>query len=290
MSKYQFRPLDGLLSLDIDKIKSIGVLKSLQYVEDELSPSPKGRAKKLVLFFIVINGLIKNDINFYVKGGIILQYYLKEHARTTNDLDIIIPIDSDIFINQVKEALNNYKSDIRFEVSNYIKKPAHKNYFYNTFNARINVYHDKELIDSFIFEGIYGDIYDKISPISYKGPDFINDNFHYYGVPVEYIFAEKILAITSELDRPYKHLVDAYSLSQINTDIDLLKKYLDIILFEENKTRRKLGYNTNEYQYEIKKNKVFIGSYFLHIIQSGYKIDEDDLIKYLNNWMKEKGL
>lgn len=290
MSDFKFRPLKGLLSLNNNNFKSISVFNALQSVEERLSPSPNGRAKKLMLFFIIINELNKVNIPFYVKGGTILQYYLDDHARATNDLDVIVPGDSDSFFENTKRALEAYDKDIIFEVKEYIKKPAYDKYFYNTFSFKIYVYHEKEMIDSFILEGIYGDVFEKINPVSYDGPSIIEENFAYLGVRVEYIFAEKILAITSELERPIKHLVDAYSLSKIDINIDLLKYYLEVILEEEKKARIKYSYPLDKYKYVIKSDKNFIGNYVFTILQSGYNEDKDDVVNYLNDWMKDKNL
>lgn len=290
MSDSKFRPLEGLLSLRKNDLKSIGVFDTLQEVEEKLSPSPKGRAKKLLLFFIVINELRKANIPFYVKGGTILQYALAEHARATNDLDVIVPGDSDSFFEKAKVVLEAYYQDIRFEVRDYLKKPFYDTYFYNTFSFEIDVFHEGERIENFLFEGIYGDVFEKIDPLFYKGPSIIEDDFAFLGVPVEYIFAEKILAITSELTRPIKHLVDAYSLSKINIDAVLLRKYLNVILEEEKKARKKFCYPCDEYQYAIQPNKQFIGNYVFAILQSGYNEDKDDVVAYLNGWMKENAL
>lgn len=290
MSRYAFRPLEGLLNQNDIDLQSTGVFDSLRRAEEEISPSPKGRAQKLVLFFLVIRELAKRGIPFYVKGGTILQYHLGEHARANHDLDIIVPGDSDPFFLEAKKALEGLEGDISFTLDEYRKKPAYETFFYNTFSARISVYHEGELIERFIFEGIYGDVYGNIEPVSYEGPSFIEKGFRFLGVPVEYIFAEKILAVTSELARPYKHLVDAYSLAKIDTDVSLLKKYLNIILKEESKARKKYGYPVDEYHYEIKHDKEFTGSYVLAILQSGYQEDEEDVVAFLNAWMKDKGL
>ena len=290
MSDFKFRPLEGLLSLSVNDLKSISVFDMLQYVEGELSPSPKGRAKKLLLFFIVINELMKKSIPFYVKGGTILQYSLAEHARATNDLDVVVPGDSDSFFEKAKIALEAYRGEIRFEVKDYLKKPFYDKYFYSTFSFQIDVFHEGEMIENFILEGIYGDVFEKIDPLLYKGPSIIEDDFAFLGVPIEYIFAEKILAITSELTRPIKHLVDAYSLSKTDIDIVLLKRYLSVILEEEKKARKKFGYSCDGYRYAIQPNKQFLGNYVFLILQSGYNEDKDDVVAYLNNWMKENAL
>lgn len=284
LKNYQLRPLQGLLELNY---QNSSICELLSYAEKEINPIPEGRARSLLLFFYLINLFKNKGLNFYVKGGVILQYYLKENARATNDLDIIIPGDSDIFYEEVKKILSSEQGELTFEVKHYSKSPASDIYYYDSFSMDIVIYHNQEKLESIVFEGIYGDIFNKIKPETYKGPEVIAKDFHYLGVPLEYIFAEKILAITSELARPYKHLVDAYSLLNIDINIKLLKECLDIILEKENKTRKELGKDITKYVYQIPKDKEFKGSYIFTALQAGYNLDEDTLKEAINAWLGE---
>lgn len=113
----------------------------------------------------------------------------------------------------------------------------------------------------------------------------MKEDFTFLRAPLEYAFADKILAITSELKRPYKHLVDAYSISQLEVDIDELKKYLAVILSLENATRQNPGMQIDGYQYEIKPNKQFSHGYYFPLIQAGLNLNAGEMIQRMNQYM-----
>ena len=249
MESYRYKPLEGLLKLNKNDYKGISLLKMLDKVEEQLSPAPRERAKRLILFFYVIDILKSNNIPFYVKGGLILQYYLKDHARNTNDIDLLIPNDVDDFYKRVQEAFNNNAYGLEIKATRFEKKEADESYYFPTFYMLLSISIEGKKIDDISLEGIYGDLYNKVSPKEYPGPSIIKEGFSFLGVPIEYIFAEKLLAVTSELARPYKHLVDAYSICHITIDVKELKKYLDIILSFENNVRERYGIPIDNYTY-----------------------------------------
>ncbi len=91
--------------------------------------------------------------------------------------------------------------------------------------------------------------FDEIKPEIYK----VND-ISFKGVPIEYLAATKILAVTSEVERPFKHLADTYTISSIETLLinkQQIKKYLDIINDNENKVRKTLNTPTHCLSYSI---------------------------------------
>ena len=282
---YSYKPLEGLLKLNKEDYKCINLFRLLEKVEEDISPSPKGRAKRLMLFFYIIDILRSSGAPFYVKGGLVLQYYLKEHARSTNDIDILIGMDPDEFYNFIKKAFKNNIYGLDIKIANYEKREADSKYYFPTFSMDLLVSYLGKEIDTISLEGIYGDLFNKVSPKEYKGPSIIKEDYTFLGVSIEYMFADKILSITSELDRPYKHLVDAYSISQVEINMDELKKYLNIILSFENITREKLGISINEYKYEIKPNKKFTRSYFIPMIQAGYTLLFEEMVQSMNRYL-----
>lgn len=100
----------------------------------------------------------------------------------------------------------------------------------------------------------------------------------------ECVFNEKILAVTHELARKYKHLVDAYSLSQISKNIEVLQGYLKIILDFNNITRAKFSLKIGEYKYQIVPEKRFTNSYFVPMFQSVYNMNLDKMIEKFNKY------
>lgn len=285
VESYRNKPLEGLLKLNKEVYKGISLLKMLDIVEEAISPSPRDRAKRLMLFFYLIDILKTNDIPFYVKGGLILQYYLQDHARNTDDIDLLIPNDVDEFYKRARRAFENNEYGLNIKIISFEKREADESYYFPTFHMCLSISMEGEEVGVISLEGIYGELFSEVSPKEYTGPSIIKEDFSFLGVPLEHIFADKLLAVTSELARPYKHLIDAYSISQINVDINELKKYLKSILSFENITREKVGVSPNEYKYEIKSDKKFTQSYLFPMIQAGYTITFKEMIQTLNQYM-----
>lgn len=285
MESYRHKPLEGLLKLNKEDYKSVSLLNMLDKVEEDVISSPKGRAKRLMLFFYLIDILKTNKIDFYVKGGLILQYYLKDHARPANDIDLLIPPDVDEYYQKAKQAFENNNYGLDIKIIRFNKREADENYYFPTFNMTVSISMEGEEIDTISLEGMNSDLFQKVSPKEYQGPSIIRDDFSFLGVSLEYIFAEKLLAVTSELERPYKHLIDAYSISQLEVDINEVKKYLTIILDYENITRAKLGIPINEYKYKIRADKKFNHNYYFPMIQAGFAVNLEEIIQKLNQYM-----
>ena len=91
--------------------------------------------------------------------------------------------------------------------------------------------------------------------------------------------------MTNELARPYKHLVDTYSLSQFSKNIEVLQGYLKIILDFENITRAKIGLKIGENIYQIGPENKFKNSYFIIMFQSGYIMNLDQMIEKLSEYI-----
>ena len=258
----------------------------LSYAEKEIQPVPEGRARSMLLFFYVIDLLQRHGIEFYVKGGILLQYQLGEHARPTYDIDLLVPGDADEFYEKANAVLSSQEGPLTFEIKLYRKTLASASYYHNTFSMDLFVYLKRKRIDVYTFEGIYGDAYLFVNPVTYKGPDIIREGFTYLGVPIECILAEKILAITSELPRPYKHLVDVYSLISTNINVATVKQYLDYILGKAETMRNSLGLSKSDYVYQITDSKQFTDSYFFETLQAGYTLGELEMRAKVNAWLK----
>ena len=103
-------------------------MKTLDKVEEDIAPAPRDRAKRLMLFFYLIDILQSNVIPFYVKGGLILQYYLKDHARPTNDIDILTPSSADEFYERAQKAFKNNAYGLDLTIIRFSKREADENY------------------------------------------------------------------------------------------------------------------------------------------------------------------
>ena len=284
MESFEYRPLEGLLSISKEEISNASILSTLNYVEEKIKSSPSGRVRDLALLFYLIKYMNEADLDFYVKGGVVQHYYLKDNARPTYDLDIIIEDDSDAFVSKLEKSL--FKKNAR--IKNYKKIPADEVYYYDIFKLEVELLEGEEVFATIHLDGIVNpDIYKAISPLEYKVPKVIAANMTFKGVHIEYVMAEKIIAITNELVRPSKHLIDVYSLMNLDIDKELLKKYLNLIVDNDNKVRRRLGQDITPYLYQIKKNKEFVGSYIFEALQVGYNIPIKEMIDRVNNWLKE---
>ena len=279
MPVYDFRPLDGLFAIE-NEISSAKIGNVFSYAENKIKSMPEGRTASLALLFYFIGCLNKSNLPFYVKGGLPLQYYLGENARPTYDLDIITNLDRDIFFRELENYLNNMKGNLIFKIRKYAKMDADLNYYYDTFNIEIEPYLDGKLLKPFLLDGMSCSLYDNINYHLYKAPKYLVKEFK--GVEIEYVMAEKIIAVTGPLHRPVKHMIDVYSLINTSIDIDKLKKYLDIILDYE-KDRREIKNN----RYEITENQKFLGNYVMDAISAGYNITFEEMKNKVNKWMKE---
>lgn len=285
VKNYKFLPLLGLQSISLEETKNADIFNAISYAEEKINSSPKGRVKELAFLFYVIDILTKAKIDFYVKGGVILNYYLGDRVRETHDLDIVTYLDGDTFANKVKEAFSNINDGIELEVIKCSTIKADSFYYYDTFTIEVEVIYQGEQVHKLQIDGITNDFYKSIVPLDYDIPKFISDR-SFKGVPVEYVLAEKITAITNELPRPFKHLIDVYSLIHINININLTRKLLDLILENDNNVRKRLNLETKTSTYQIGKNKRFVDDYIFPLIQAGYVISLDNMIEEVNNWLK----
>ena len=284
---YKYLPLEGLLSLNKNQFSNADIFSVINEAEKIINSSPKGRVSHLALLFYLINILENAGLEFYVKGGVIQHYYLKDKARATNDLDIIIKEDSDVFYQKLIHALSKINNGLAFKVAHYSHYPADKKYYYDIFNIELVVlYQDKEWMNLTI-DGISNSfIYNNIQPLTYQIPEVIAPHSFFKGTPIAYVLAEKIIAITNELARPCKHLVDVYSLIHTHIDIPLLKNYLALIIDNDNRVRKNLGIDIQPYSYQIKDHKTFVSSYIFSALQAGYTLTFDEMKNEVNAWMK----
>ena len=63
----------------------------------KIDPSIKG----------VLEKLVNMDLDFYVIGGLLCQYYLKDHARCTKDVDIIFNDEKEVVEKALKKAFGD---------------------------------------------------------------------------------------------------------------------------------------------------------------------------------------
>lgn len=280
-------PFEGLSLIKKEDYQGLDVFSLYSKVE-ALAPSyQEDETKDMFFYLYVINILVAAKIDFLVKGGILLNMYLGEHARRTKDIDVLVK-DPDLFFNEASNALMGVSGDITFKTKWIKKRTANENYYHNTFAFTVEAYHNDELINKVDIDGKFKDDYESIEKVKYKGPEVIGEDFYFYGTRIEYIVSEKILAMSSNLTRPVKHLIDLYGLKNIDLDVNLLKEILNKGLIEENQVREKCGVPLLNQGYLIKDGKSFIGSYFLEAIAAGYSLPMDDMIKEVNSWIKTR--
>ena len=281
MDKYAFLPLDGLFANE-KEINSTNIGEVISYAENNIKSLPEGRTTSLVLLFYFICYLKKTNLPFYIKGGIPLHYYLKDKARPTYDLDIITSVDGEIFYQTLNTFLNSLQGELTFKILKYKENEADEHYYYDTFTMKIEALLNGNVYKTFILDCTKCSLFNEINYLEYKAPKYILDSF--YGVEIEYLMADKIMAITGPNSRPIKHLIDVYSLINTSIDINKLKMYLDMILKWENTKRKE---PISSYKYIISDNKWFIGNYILSALSVGYNITFDEMKDKINKWMEK---
>ena len=227
----------------------------------KIDPSIKGVLEKLV----TIKGL-----DFYVIGGLLCQYYLKDHARYTKDVDIIFNDEQEVVERELKKAFGDihlfYAEDT-------------ENFYGGTFTCFTRV---NELLGQ--IEG------KKIKFLKdVKGKQYSYEGINFRGVDIEYCIAEKAVTLLNELCRPYKHLVDLYSFTQIDQsliDKKEIKRYMLLINAHENVYRK--AHNLKEYELpkEIKEDKELKPPIVVPTLQSKYNVSREVMISSVNEWLK----
>lgn len=278
-------PFVGLNKIHKEEYPGASAFDFLEIVEKQAPSYQEGEARDLFLFLHFIHLLTKANVDFLVYGGILLTIVLKDHSRRTHDIDVIVK-DPDQFYDEVQRALSSSGSELDFEVKYERKKEATERYYKNIFSFRVTSYHHQAMIGAFIIDGVYTDDYGEIEKAKYRGPQIIDEGFEFYGVDAAYLVSEKILAVSSELPRPVKHLVDLYSLTKIELNIDKVKAFLRNGLERENAIRRRLGKPELDEDYTIKDDKQFLGHYIYEVLSSGYQLSYKEMKEEVNDWIK----
>ena len=227
---------------------------------NNIDPSIKG----------VIEKLNNINIDFLVVGGLLSQYYLKDHSRFTKDVDILHSSNEE----EIKEELKKEFGNIDFS-SCEDSKTFYEPYFtcFVPINNMIGQIEGKKIdflkeirIEKYVYEGI-----------SFKG------------VCLEYYIAEKLVSLLNELDRPYKHVVDIYSLLQskeLDIDVEEIKKYMYLINNQENQYRKKNNIKRYDLPNQIREDKRFTPPYIVPTLQSKYNVNKVEMISIINKWLK----
>jgi predicted nucleotidyltransferase len=225
----------------------------------KIDPSIEGVLKKLV----------QVDLDFCVIGGLLCQYYLEDHARYTKDVDILFLADPKTVEEKLKAAFGTIDFTYSEETESFYE-PA--------FTCFVKI------------EGLRGQLEGKrieflpeikTEPYSYK--DIV-----FQGVCLEYAIAEKLVALLSELPRPYKHLVDVYSFSQLDSsllDKEAIKRYMSLINEQENRFRKRAGLKEYVLPKKIPADKRFTPPYALPTLQGKYNASQEELVAKVNEWL-----
>lgn len=218
----------------------------------------------------IIEELNKLPFDFYISGGVIGKFFLKEHSRYIRDIDIVTNCD-------LKEVEMIFRQHL--DVDEFIISPFSKVLYAETFICLIKL--DGKIIQ---IDGKKAGNFDEIKPEMYK----LND-ISFKGVPFEYLIATKIHAMISDNERPFKHLVDIYSVSKFDQsliDKQEVKRYLEIYNDYENRDRKLLNKSAAKSHLSIDENKRFNGPEILTTLQAGYNVSKETMIEEVNKWLK----
>ena len=286
MKDFEYLPLEGLFSIQQKDYSGADVFDAISLAEEKISSSPKGRTKILASLLYLIRLMKDAGLPFYVKGGVVLHYYLKKQTRPTRDLDILIREDLEAFLPRLEKAFASQSGGWTLKIGRFSKKETDASYYFDTFSIPILFSHEGEVVDTLYIDGVSSPVYDKIAPKEYPLPAIVGGS-SFLGVPLEFSLADKINAITNELKRPYKHLVDVYSILQQDIDIPLVKKYLAIIAKSDDEVRHKLHLDIPKRPYIIPDDKPFASSYIFPAIQAGYTMSLKEMKAAVNRWLKD---
>ena len=219
----------------------------------------------------VLEKLNNLKLDFCVTGGLLCQYYLKDHARYTKDVDILFSSDLKV----VEEELRRLFGTIDF--------------------------YDSEGTDSF-YEP-YFTCFSKVNglkgQIEGKKIDFLNEirteqysyeGITFKGVCVEFNIAEKLVSLLNELSRPYKHLVDIYSLIKSDLtglDKNEIRRYMSLINEQENRFRKSKGIKEYELPKRILESKEFTPPFMVPTLQSKHNVSKSVMVSEINEWLKQ---
>ena len=218
----------------------------------------------------VLRKLVTIDLDYLVAGGLLCQYYLKDHARFTKDVDIVFYEDQKV----IEEKLNKAFGTISFTYS------EGTNSFYEAnFTCLVKVNDLRGQVEGKRI-GFFPKI--RVEQYSYEGITF-------KGVCIEYVIAEKLVSILNELHRPYKHLVDIYSFSKIDQSLIDKKeiiRYVSLINAQENEYRKKVGLKEINLPRKISDDKVLNPPIIVPTLQSKYNIAKEEMIREVNEWLE----
>ena len=210
------------------------------------------------------------NLDFYVGGSLLCQYYLKDHARYTKDIDLVISNNP----REIEEDFKKAFGQIEFTCSNGTEK-FYEPYF--TCYTKIDGLRGQ-------VEGMKIDSFKDI-----KTEQYSYDGINFTGVRIEFIIADKIIALLNELPRPYKHLVDIYSFSRIDQslfDKEEVKRYMALINDQENRFRKRINLKEYELPKQIPENKVLSSPSIVPTLQGKYNITREEMISEVNRWLK----
>lgn len=210
------------------------------------------------------------NFDYYVVGGLLCQYYLKEHARYTKDIDILFDADFNIVEEELKRVFGDNIDFTYHEETDYFYEPTFTCFIYLD-NLRVQL------------EGKRINFFNKI-----KSEQYSYEGITFNGVCIEYVIAEKNITLLSELHRPYKHLVDIYSFSQIDQSLinkREVKRYMELINNQENIYRLKVGLKEYHLPTQIPDNKRFNPPMVLPTLQAQYNLSFKEIINSVNKWL-----
>ena len=277
-------PYIGLNQIKLEEYINLSPFEIYQKIDEKYPSFEEGQTSEYFLFLYFINILSKNNVDFLIKGGVLLNIYLGEHARRSKDIDVVVK-DPELFYKDINTAIKKEKGCFKYKTKWIRKKEASSNYYHNAFSFLLEVYHGDNLLKTFIIDGVYEDDYDKIEKVKQPIPEIVAKDAYFYSVPIEYMASDKLLANNSDLLRPTKHLIDLYALINLRLDVKKVKKYLTKTFKEENAVRKKFNIPTLEKNYLLDKNKEYPTSYYLEAIKAGYQISKAEMIDKINKWI-----
>ena len=209
------------------------------------------------------------NLRFCVVGSVLCHHYLNDHARYTKDIDIIF---EDEFVN-IKDELIKVFGNIDF-----CQEDENELFYEPSFTAFTQINGERAQI-----EGKRINFFNEVETCIYE-----IDGVSFKGAKIEYVIAEKLVSLLCELARPFKHLVDIYSFTQIDQSLinhKEISRYINLINKQENEFRKRIGLEEYCFDWKISKNKSFTGPVITPTLQSKYNVNKEEMIDEINHWL-----
>ena len=128
MFPYRHDPYHGLATIDPADTAGLSLCDAIAYAEQKLGCVPAGRVEEVVSLYVTACILQRlrdqqGEPILIVKGGLVSQALLGEHARITPDVDAALRCSTDEFLQRLPEAFTEPWGKVRASLGEVVESP-----------------------------------------------------------------------------------------------------------------------------------------------------------------------